>query len=62
MLEYVNRLARRRTVLGNAVVEAVDIQDLLKKVKLMVIEEDYNQFVEKLHSRQSLTLYLRMLS
>ena len=48
LLEYVNRLARRRRILGNAVIEAVDIKDWLKKGKIVAMDEDSNQFVEKL--------------
>ena len=43
LLEYVNRLARKCCFR--------DIQDWLKKMKIFVMDEDFNQFVEKLEER-----------
>ena len=45
--EYVTRLGKRR-ICGNAVMQASDVQDWLRKVKIFNLDEDSKMFIENL--------------
>ena len=49
LLEYLNRLGRRR-ILGNTVMQARSVQDWIRKAKILNIDEDSKDFVEKLEA------------
>ena len=49
LLEYVMRFGRRR-IYGNAVLQATNVQEWLKKVKIFNMDQDSRKFVEELEN------------